>query len=293
MVDFTRLAQGKGRGAEPLVTNKNVVGGSDLFKNFDQKMSQINLGGIEGNLRPDNALNKETKAEIHPESYIFALDKTDVQQTNNEIEISMDYMRQNEQYVQYQQRIKQLLRETDCKHIGELLSKHGDSQKVIAAMSTLQKTFDADPKLKQHYQKTMSNFKNLNNKFNDMRGHIHRGDISGVAAVNNIAASEYNGNVASAAKSYQADMSELNDMRNEAISNINETMIPFVDDHGKYVVSDFENDLKTDQASLNAVAEIDINKPQTQPEITVESTQQPPIAARDKKHEHENSGPSI
>lgn len=292
MVDFLKLAKGQQRGGEPLVTNSNVVGGNDLFKNFDQKMSQINLGGFDSNIRPVNALDNQANVSVNPENYIVALEKQDISQINNEIEISMDYMLQNEQYIEYQRRIKQLLRETECDDIGDLLSKHGDSRKVIDAMFTLQKTFDADSKMKQHYQKTMTNFKNLNTQFNGMRDHIHRGELNSVAAVQTIATNEYSGNVAQAAQSYKADMAELNDMRNEAINNINETLIPFVDDQGKYVVNDFENNLKQDQLSVKAVAEIDINKPQPNPETIVESTQ-PSVDARDKKHEHDNSGPSL
>lgn len=292
MVDFLKLAKGQQRGGEPLVTNSNVVGGNDLFKNFDQKMSQINLGGFDSNIRPVNALDNQANVSVNPENYIVALEKQDISQINNEIEISMDYMLQNEQYIEYQRRIKQLLRETECDDIGDLLSKHGDSRKVIDAMFTLQKTFDADSKMKQHYQKTMTNFKNLNTQFNGMRDHIHRGELNSVAAVQTIATNEYSGNVAQAAQSYKADMAELNDMRNEAINNINETLIPFVDDQGKYVVNDFENNLKQDQLSVKAVAEIDINKPQPNPETIVESTQ-PSVDARDKKHEHDNAGPSL
>lgn len=292
MVDFLKLAKGQQRGGEPLVTNSNVVGGNDLFKNFDQKMSQINLGGFDSNIRPVNVLDNQANVSVNPENYIVALEKQDITQINNEIEISMDYMLQNEQYIEYQRRIKQLLRETECDDIGDLLSKHGDSRKVIDAMFTLQKTFDADPKMKQHYQKTMTNFKKLNTQFNGMRDHIHRGELNSVAAVQTIAANEYSGNVAQAAQSYKADMSELNDMRNEAINNINETLIPFVDDQGKYVVNDFEDNLKQDQLSVKAVAEIDINKPQPNPETIVESTQ-PTVDARDKKHEHDHSGPSL
>lgn len=298
MVDFLKLAKGQSqnRGGEPLVTNSNVVGGSDLFKNFDQKMSEINLGGIDGNLRPANALENPSKVAAQPEYYVAALEKQDIQQTTNEIEISMDYMRQNEQYIQYKQRIKDLLRENDCDNVGELLDKHGDSRKVLDAMATLQRTFEADPKMKQHYQKTLTSFKQLNYRFNSMRGHINRGEWDGHGAVQNIATNEYNGNVAQAAKAYQSDMAELNNMRNNAISNINDTMIPFVDDHGKYVVDDLHADLKKDQASVQAAAvaaaKNDMNKPEPKPETTVESTPPTP-EAREKKRENENSGPSL
>lgn len=161
MVDFLKLAKGQNpnKGIEPLVTNSNVVGGSDLFKNFDQKMSEINLGGFDGNLRPANALENQSKVTAQPEYYAAALEKQDIQKTTHEIKNSMDYMHQNEQYIQYKQRIKDLLRENECENIGELLAKHGDSRKVLGAMSTLQHAFEADPAMKQHYQKTLSNYK--------------------------------------------------------------------------------------------------------------------------------------
>lgn len=296
MVDFLKLAKGQKRGGEPLVTNSNVVGGSNLFQDFDKKMSEINLGGFDGNIRPANALDNQSKIAAQPEHYIAALEQQDIRQTSNEIESSMDYMRQNEQYIQYKLRIKDLLRENDCKNVGELLAKHGDSRKVLAAMSTLQNTFDADPKMKQHYQNTLTGFKKLNNRFNSMRGHINRGELDGHGAVQNIATNEYNGNVAQSAKAYQSEMAELKDMRNNAINNINETMIPYVDNHGKYVVDDLNADLKKDQASVEAVsvaaAKNDINKPEPKPETAVESAPPTP-EARVKKRENENSGPSF
>ncbi len=292
MVDFLKLAQGQKSGPESLVTNSNVVGRSDLFNNFDQKMSQINLGGFDGNMRPENALDKSSNVAVQPENYVMAIEKQDIRNLNNEIESSMDYMRQNDQYIQYKQRIKDLLSENECDNVGELLVKHGDSKKVLAAMSTLQHAFDADPKMKQHYQKTMTSFKQLNHKFNDIRGHINRGQANSVNAVQNIATNEYNGNVAHAADAYKRDMSELNDMRNQAIHNLNDTMVPYVDDHGKYVVDDLKTDLEKDQSAVKAMAENDVNKPKPTPEITVESNPQIP-EPRETKRENENSGPSL
>lgn len=295
MVDFLKLAKSQKRSGEPLVTNSNVLGGSDLFKNFDQKMSQINMVDFAENMRPAKALDSEAKVSAQPHDYITALEKHDIQVTTNEIEISMDYLRQNEQYIQYKQRIKDLLRENECENVGELLAKHGDSKKVLAAMANLQQAFDADPIMKQHYQKTLMNYKKLNTHFNEMRGHINRGEWDGHGAVHNIANNEYNGNVAQAVKSYQSDMAELKDMRNNAIHNINETMIPYVDDHGKYVVDDLKAGLKQDLASIEAAtiaAKNHVNKPEPQPETTVELTQPAP-EVREKDREHANSGPSL
>lgn len=295
MIDFLKLAKGHVRGGEPLVTNSNVVGGSDLFKNFDQKMSEINLGGFESNLHPKNALDNQSKVTSQPEHYFIALEQQEIRQANNEIEISIDYLRQNDQYILYKQRIKDLLRENDCDNVGELLAKHGDSRKVLDAMATLQHTFEADPKMKQHYQKTLSGFKQLNSHFNSMRGHFNRGELDGQSAVQNIATNEYNGNVAQAAKAYQSDISTLSYMRNNAINNINETMIPYVDNHGKYVVDDLHADLIKDQASIGeavTAAKNDMNKHEPKPETAVESI--PPMPeARKNKHENENSGPSL
>lgn len=297
MVDFLKLAKGQNpnKGIEPLVTNSNVVGGSDLFKNFDQKMSEINLGGFDGNLRPANALENQSKVTAQPEYYAAALEKQDIQKTTHEIKNSMDYMHQNEQFIHYKQRIKDLLRENECENVGELLAKHGDSRKVLGAMSTLQHAFEADPAMKQHYQKTMSNYKQLNRSFNSMREHINRGELGGQGAVHNIATNEYNGNVEQAAKAYQSDMAELSDMRKNAINDLNDTMVPFADDHGKFVVDDLHADLKKDQASVQAAeatAQNDMNKPEPKPETTVESPLPTP-AEREKKRNMENPGPSL
>lgn len=170
MVDFTKLAQVKGlRNQEAIVSNSNVRGGN--LNNFDQAFSRINMDGFEQNIKTDMRLNNEHRA--NSEKYVHALSMRGVQELQTEINTSLSYIRQNEQYLQYQQKIKDLLKSTDCENVGELLAKHGDGKKVVSAMIDLQNTFDADPLMKHHYKEVLNKTQRVNQNLNINRVEVN------------------------------------------------------------------------------------------------------------------------
>lgn len=264
MVDFTKLAQSKASPKEQALVSSGNVRGGDL-NNFDKLFSQINMDGFESNLRAANRL--ESSIQVNPDQYVQALSMRNINELRTEIETSLDYMRQNEQYLSYQKKVKDLLKSTDCDNVGELLSKHGDSKKVIEAMTDLQSSFDSDPLMKYHYKEVLNKTQRINQNLD-----VNRNEVVTIGP---------NGS-REALEADQQYLSEVQDVRGSVLDSIDSMDIPFIDDDQNDLSQNLRDSMQSDEQTIQKTNELLSNLTDNSIKNTVES----PKVDRQAEPEH-------
>jgi hypothetical protein len=255
MVDFTKLAKPQvNTEVGNHVSNSNVRGEIGLDK-FDQMFSRINLDGFESNLKSDKHFTNQNEAL--PEQYANALSMRSVQDLSAEIDTSLDYIRQNEQYTLYQNKIKDLLKVTGCENVGDLLSKHSDSKKVLEAMTDLQQAFDADPMMKHHYRQVLTNTQKINKNLDNNRNAL---DMNAGP----------NGSM-SVLESDRQHLIHVKETRGSVLNGLEGMDIPFVDDGANDITQNLRDGIKSDEQAIQKTNEYVDNQPKNTVENTVES----------------------
>lgn len=164
MVDFTQLIKPKNHPDHSnYVSGSNVYGGN--LDKFDQLFSQINLGGFDDNLNANNKLDAPVKAE----EYVHALNMLNINEMYNNINISLNYIRQDEDYIKYKNKINDLLRVNNCESIAQLISEHYENAEVIQTVVDLQNIFDNKPEMKEHYSEISNKTKLIDTQLNENR----------------------------------------------------------------------------------------------------------------------------